>query len=303
MNVYTKLIYSIKDFIKYFVCKTRIVLPPRCVCMQKYSSHCYLAVCAIIKNEAAYLREWIEWHLMQGVEYFYLYDNESEDNSYEVLKPYIDKGIVLYHKVFGNGMQLPVYNDCIVRYRKYSRWIAFIDADEFIVSLEKRLSDFLKAYEQEAAVCVNWVMFDSNGYEETPCGKLVTEAYTRIHKNFSSDNMHVKSIVNPKCVKYVANPHYPLLRFFKSKVNENFKKVRLAWVDPKDYSIQKIRINHYFSKSREEYEAKIARGMADNKQGSHRPYEEFRINFLDGIQDCSMKEYIPVLRKKCGLES
>ncbi len=53
----------------------------------------------------------------------------------------------------------------------------------------------------------------------------------------------------------------------------------------------------------EEYEAKIDRGMADNEQGVHRPYEEFRINFPDGIQDYSMEEYIPALRKKCGLES
>lgn len=272
------------------------------ICVQNHPPRHYLAVCAIIKNEAAYLREWIEWHLMQGVEYFYLYDNESEDSSYDVLKPFIDRGIVLYHKVFGKGMQLPSYNDCIVRYRNYSRWIAFIDADEFIVPSRKKLSDFLKLYESQSAVCVNWVMFDSNGYEKKPCRKLVTEAYTRIHKNFSSDNMHVKSIVNPKCVKCIVNPHYPLLKFFRSKVNENFKKVRLAWVNPKDYSIQKIRINHYFSKSREEYEAKINRGMADNKQDVHRPYEEFRINFSDGIQDYSMKEYVPVLRKKCGLE-
>ena len=45
----------------------------------------YLAVCAIAKNEGAYFAEWIEWHLSQGVEKFYIYDNESTDNTREVL--------------------------------------------------------------------------------------------------------------------------------------------------------------------------------------------------------------------------
>ena len=37
----------------------------------------YLAVCAIAKNEGPYFKEWIEWHHKQGVEKFYIYDNES----------------------------------------------------------------------------------------------------------------------------------------------------------------------------------------------------------------------------------
>lgn len=40
-----------------------------------------LAVCAIFKDEAAYLREWLDFHLLMGVEHFYLYDNGSSDQS------------------------------------------------------------------------------------------------------------------------------------------------------------------------------------------------------------------------------
>ena len=41
----------------------------------------YLAVCAIAKNEGHYFKEWIEWHRSQGVERFYIYDNESTDGT------------------------------------------------------------------------------------------------------------------------------------------------------------------------------------------------------------------------------
>lgn len=37
----------------------------------------HLAVCAIAKNEGPYFKEWVEWHLSQGVDKFYVYDNES----------------------------------------------------------------------------------------------------------------------------------------------------------------------------------------------------------------------------------
>ena len=56
----------------------------------------YLAVCAIAKNEGPYFKEWIEWYLKQGVEKFYIYDNESTDCTKEVLAPYIESGVVDY---------------------------------------------------------------------------------------------------------------------------------------------------------------------------------------------------------------
>ena len=39
-----------------------------------------VAVCAIFKNESVFLKEWLEYHLLIGVEHFYLYNNFSEDN-------------------------------------------------------------------------------------------------------------------------------------------------------------------------------------------------------------------------------
>ena len=38
-------------------------------------------------DEASYLREWIEFHRLVGVERFFLYDHESVDDSREVLAP------------------------------------------------------------------------------------------------------------------------------------------------------------------------------------------------------------------------
>ena len=91
-----------------------------------------LAVVAIMKNEGPYLKEWLDYHLLAGVEHFYLYDNESPDNQAEVAKPYVEAGLVDYFPASGKNMQYIVYNDAIKRFKFQSRYMAFIDLDEFI---------------------------------------------------------------------------------------------------------------------------------------------------------------------------
>lgn len=41
-----------------------------------------------MKNEKPYLKEWLEYHLLQGVEHFYLCDNGSTDGTDAYLEPY-----------------------------------------------------------------------------------------------------------------------------------------------------------------------------------------------------------------------
>ena len=101
----------------------------------------YLSIGCIIKNEGRYLREWIEYHLWAGVEHFYIYDNGSTDNTKEVLAPYILSGKVTYHYFVADreegDQQRRAYNDAISRYKRCTRWLALIDADEFLALSEE----------------------------------------------------------------------------------------------------------------------------------------------------------------------
>ena len=93
-----------------------------------------LSIAAILKNEGHYLKEWLDYHLLAGVDHFYLYDNDSPDNQAEVAKPYVEAGLVDYIPFPGDGVstQLRFYNDAIKRFRFQNRYLAFIDCDEFI---------------------------------------------------------------------------------------------------------------------------------------------------------------------------
>src|ERR1043166_6932935 len=90
-----------------------------------------LAACLIFKNEAVYLKEWLDFHRLVGVEKFFLYNNASEDNYKTVLQPYIEKGIVALHDfpMAPPNAQTEAYNLCLKTHRRHARWIAFIDID------------------------------------------------------------------------------------------------------------------------------------------------------------------------------
>ena len=99
-----------------------------------------LGIAVIIKNEGPYIEEWVRYHLLVGAGIIYIYDNESTDNTRQILEPYINSGKVVYKYFPGIAMQLPAYNDALRRYKNSCKYIAFIDADEFLFPLKERES-------------------------------------------------------------------------------------------------------------------------------------------------------------------
>src|SRR5687768_8239314 len=105
------------------------------------SSQAYLSVCTVYKDDAPYLREWIEFHRAVGVERFFLYSHASTDDHREALAPYIEDGVVTLQEWPGvasvrgvSNVQTDIFNHCLEQHRAESRWMAFIDVDEFLFS-------------------------------------------------------------------------------------------------------------------------------------------------------------------------
>ena len=73
-----------------------------------------LAICSIFQNEAGYLKEWIEFHRLLGVEHFYLFNNLSTDNFHSVLAPYVkNKVITLIEWPYPDFRQCAAYDAAI----------------------------------------------------------------------------------------------------------------------------------------------------------------------------------------------
>ena len=91
-----------------------------------------LAFVLIAKNEAPYIKEWLDFHIKQGVSHFIIYNNESTDNFSEVLRPYIESGRVTYSTIKGKIRQSDVYNKAVHDYGNTFKYMGFIDTDEFV---------------------------------------------------------------------------------------------------------------------------------------------------------------------------
>ena len=260
----------------------------------------YLAVCGIYRDEARYLREWVEFHRLVGVERFYLYDNGSEDDHREVLGPYVHQGVVHVTSWPGRPAQLAAYEDCLKRHRDEARWIAFLDVDEFLFSpTGHAVSTLLRDYERWPGVGVNWAVFGTSGHQVPP-GGLVIESYLR-RTSEPDFNRHIKTIANPARVRAFCKPSF-FMYDEGLAVDENHRCITgPPWSVTASVSFERLRINHYTTRSATEYAAKVSRGWPDSSTPPSRFADERsmrrRLAAMDQLHDDAILRYAPALRR------
>lgn len=270
-----------------------------------------VAICAIFQNEAPYLKEWIEFHKIAGVKHFYLYNNNSEDNYLEVLKPYIDQKIVtlkdwLYTYEYSDhdrwiAIQTGAYMDCIKNHGEEMEWLAAIDSDEFLYTTKgQKLGDFLQAYRDFGGVAVNWVKFGTSDVEDFTPGKLMIEELTRCLRYNSSQNQFIKSIVQPQYVSDCRSAH--CFRYVEGKCAVNADKQKVTGTRSKVIHLRDIRINHYWTRSKKYlFEEKIpSRQKRRDAWSTERILE--MCNQFNEVVDTTILQYVRPLRKQMAAE-
>lgn len=231
----------------------------------------YTAVCCIVKDENDYLNEWLRYHQAVGVEHFFIYDNGSKvPVSHTISALGLDE-VVTVTEIRGRNKHVTAYQHCLNYYGDTSRWIAFIDTDEFLVpkSTQGDLPAFLKQYEQYGGLGVSWLIFGSNGHVEKPKGSQL-ESFTKRSETTFLANQHIKSVVQPRYVKSAFKSHCFRYKPGFFCVNEHGKKIEESFSES---SIDTIQLNHYYCRSLEEYQQKIQRGISDTKR--ERKIDEF----------------------------
>jgi hypothetical protein len=249
----------------------------------------YLSICAIFKDEAPCLPEWIEFHRLVGVERFFLYDNGSADGAQQVLEPWVRAGVVSVSDCLipmAEGAQRWAYTDALTRARAGTRWLAFLDVDEFLFSPEcTLLPEVLSEFEEHPGVVVNWQTYGSSGLSSKPDG-LVIESFVRRARTQWVRNRRIKSIVDPARAVGPIGPHFFEYADGALAVTEDHEPVRvsrrLSWARPvlgvlsrlplieldpyaarrssvRRVSVRRLRLNHYAVRSQQEFEEKMTR--------------------------------------------
>ena len=304
--VFLVVLYAVTMVCLFLFCLTNVVedeeIPAFHLTLN--TSRVRMAVATLVRNQASYLPEWIEFHRMLGCELFLIYDHYSDDNTSAVLAPYVDAGLVVLvdalavfpvsciptareHKQA--RCQVSVFNHALAAVKGKARWMGNFDVDEFMYPANgSSLVGVLdKTYAAVDVIRLIEIAFGGNGLEKkaTPDADgniLVTELFTRrasvvlTNDRFDGSRFGRKTVYNP------------------DKVN----KIQIHGVECAACSrveikplASDIRMNHYQYKSKEEQDQKA---MLNGNPCLH--FDPAVDAIVNEVEDLGIQYLLPALK-------
>lgn len=209
-----------------------------------------IAICTLMKDGHEYLKEWLDYHLKLGIDDIYIYEDYKSKSHKDICCNYEHVSLESVENMINStdtshSRQMLLWNSFIGKYKADYDWVAFIDLDEFIF-LEDGLEikSFLENYNDCDGLFMFWKMFTAEGRIDNPHTPLIDTYKT------------VFELPLPRRIQFP----------FKSFVNLNVRFPRMLdnheviggvnvykeknW---KDINYDKIWLNHYFTRSWEEW--------------------------------------------------
>ena len=222
------------------------------------------------KLENKYIRELVEHYLSIGFEKFYFGDDDilESEKLYYVLKDYVNKGIVNIDDVSSkNWSQEYYYQYAFEKAKSKCKWFAFYDLDEYLEFADKDMTIksylSLDVFNKCDVVKIHWVMYYDNDLVNYD-NRTLKERFPIPNHN-SDDRLFHKSLVRSKDYNGTIwakelGPHQPnesLVNMCDAVGNlDNKKHGTLGYPNYKH-----CHINHYRTKTAEEYGYKILKGL------------------------------------------
>ena len=227
-----------------------------------------VAVCIIVRCENPYLREWCDHYLSLGVKKIFLYDNsrEGDERPAEVLTGYGDAVEIIDYTAVGLGAQVKAYTDCYEKHGNEYGWIGFLDADELVRVDGNDLPTYLNTMQADV-VLLSWRIMTDSGlthYDPRPMAERFTVAKEK--PSLENGTEFVKSFVRGGLtgLHFEVQPHVPS---FKGKLKVVNAVGEESTLYPAIKPVHKVAwIDHYLTKTAEEYVGKINRGFANVSQ-------------------------------------
>jgi len=233
----------------------------------------YLSFLTFCKDDNDYLIEWITYHNLIGVEKFYIVDNQSTTPIKEFLSDFIQSGLVEvyeYPQKMEQNAWIKYVNNLITEIGNKTKWLGYIDVDEFIVpKITDKIDTLLSDYEEFGGLSINWLMFGSSCKLKKDTSLLQIENFIACHdvnnqfhqnNNIFGINDNVKTIFQPQKLKSFNNGHNSFFIDRYDSVNENKEYLKNAdiWFP---HSSNLVQINHYSVRSLDEFKInRIKRG-------------------------------------------
>ena len=245
-----------------------------------------IGIATMIKNEGSYLLEWIAHHKAIGADRIIIADNNSSDDGLEMLSKLHAAGAVEAFQCPAEGIQHPqvyVYRELVKRAEDLD-WLAFIDADEFLLpTTERTLHDIvchISQNEKVGAITCNWAIYGSSGLRERTQG-LVTERFIRHATREFGENHHYKTLLRLSAYESPSGiaHHFELKSgFIAVHADGSEMQLHARGEGLSDRVVwNPLRVNHYVVKSMEEFHIRSQNGSV-NDPGRRKGDDFFKLH-------------------------
>lgn len=224
-------------------------------------------VCAMAKNEHLYINDWVKHYSKLGFDKIYLFDNDDNDKAF--IKDYIDKSLldkVVVVNVRGQkrkNLQHEIYTYFYLTHN--FDWVLFCDIDEFLFGVEN-IHSFLsqEKFNNVKQIRIKWKLFGDDELITRDTSIPVYDCFKKeitncldkaLDKPFPLHNQ-AKMIVRGKLKNVIINSaHFASYRNGKiiPSVLPSGSICNSAITLKEDYSNETIYLNHYMTKSLDEF--------------------------------------------------
>jgi len=231
-----------------------------------------ITLVGMFRNESKYIKEWLSYYYLLGIEDFIIFLHKNTDNSIAIINSLKFKDQIKIIQIdeentSGVYFQNHVYDQAIKIAK--TKYIIYLDIDEFLyLPAFNNINDYLSNISADiGGVAIYQNIFGSCGHTKSPEG-LVIDNYT--YRN--NDNLFLDkktSLLFLKPIDLFAEVKI-LLRIDSishiKTIHEIFSSKKTIIEDGSVFQKQKlkrktdtIRINHYFTKSQEDWTLKTSR--------------------------------------------
>ena len=231
----------------------------------------YLTLAAVIRDQEYYVKEWLAFHHLVGVERFVIVLHKCSDKTEEKIRelPFRDK--IHIHRIVNDEqfVQLGTYLWILNYYGQSTRWMMFIDSDEFFFGTrEDDLKTILADYERHGGLAAHWLEFGSHNHVLKPKG-LSIEAFTQRAVDNHGAHYSFKSVIQPHCFQKFLSPHLAVTKPMTVTEDHRETSVNWVWIGDRRPTHEVVRVNHYHVRSMEDWIERYKRGQCNDPAPDH----------------------------------
>jgi capsular polysaccharide biosynthesis protein len=273
---------------------------------------------ACARWETAYITEWLLYHQAIGFDHVYLYCNDDDPTDlYMQVLPFSrgEAPFVTFHHFPYQGQQFYMMMHALRQHKDASRWVAFLDVDEFLVLPGvDNIQDYLRRCPaQWDAIHFNWFFFGNNDHQERPPGSVLinyTRREDRLHPSTKTITRSARidlSKIRQKVYVWhgwdgVFGPDFRAVNVLGDPIDlvrgsdEGHSYVRSAEVQLRIRNVGFV--NHYAFKSAGDFHHRIERGMLGDfygQAGWQRVIDQGQANAtlqgMNAVEDTYLADY------------